>query len=59
MKYVITENETGVTQIFDTFIDVMKYIDKWHGDDETSTELKYKKFHEYHSTTILDLGFQD
>ena len=59
MKYVITENGTGIQHIFNTFTDVMNYIDKWYGNDETSPELRYKSFIEYHSASVLDLGLHD
>jgi hypothetical protein len=56
MKYVITEKETGTQHIFTTFLEVLHYIDKWYGDDETSIELKYKTFMEHHKQEIVDFG---
>jgi hypothetical protein len=53
MKYVIIENETGTQHIFETFTEVMKYIETWHGDTEMSEEQKTNIFIQHHQTFVI------
>ena len=53
MKYVIIENETGTQHIFESFSEVMKYIEAWHGDTEMSDEQKTNAFIQNHKTFVI------